>query len=60
MLAHCSPSGEWVPGCNIREMKGARKGTGHSASHANNPGCAFSLTGTSLHTKVHGMTFFAF
>ena len=29
MLAHCSPSSEWVPGCNTRVMRVARRGTGN-------------------------------
>ena len=29
MLAHCSPSSEWLSGANIGEIKAARKGNGH-------------------------------
>ena len=46
MLAHCSPSSEWVPGASTGGMKVARKGTGHPTS----------LTGTPLRTKVYGIT----
>ena len=48
MLAHCSPSSEWVPGGNTKETKTVRKGTGHPTSHANGPGQVSSLTGTLL------------
>ena len=32
MLAHCSPSSEWVPDGNTREIKAVRKGTCHPTS----------------------------
>jgi len=57
MLAHCSPSSEWVPGYNIGEIKAARKGPGYSTPYANGSGKVTSLAGTPLHTKVYGNTF---
>ena len=56
-LAHCSPSSKWVPSGNTREIKAARKGTGHPTSHTDGSGYVFSLTGTLLRTKVYGTTF---
>ena len=38
MLAHCSQSSEWVPGCDDREIKTAEKGAGHPTSHADGSG----------------------
>ena len=57
MLAHYSPSSEWIPGGNTEEIKAARKGTGHPTSHADGSGCVPSLTGTPLRTEVYGTTF---
>ena len=56
MLAHCSPSSEWLPGCNNGEIKAARKGTGHPTPHADGSGQVSSLIGTPLLTKVYGTT----
>ena len=38
MLAHGSPSSEWVPVGNTREANVGGKGTGHPSSHADGSG----------------------
>ena len=51
-----SPSSEYLPGGNTGEIEAAKKGTGHTTSHADGSGYVSSLAGTPLRTKVYGTT----
>ena len=49
-LAHCPPSSEWGPVGDTREIKAARRGTGHPTSKADGSRQRSSLTGTPQRT----------